>query len=309
MATYSVTQGRNQRMTFSGSEDQVKITWHSDYFVDVTLGVGETVSQINAYDILAADGVPVVNRTIYEVDNKFIPFVLCRSKSCQPHANSQTRWIVNAQFESSIKANQNEQDNVPIDKPASIFDIAPRVVPILGETQEVLYRDKQDPPVECARTPSGNFWSEPIVERIPVLALQITQYESYISYQELLNRSLKVNKSEYRGAPQYQWLIQKIEPTEVTVPLSSGSVKAVQLTYTIEHSPRTHGWKIDRALIDSQFKTAGGEIKLFSNDTPGSRSLGFITETGLKRASQTGVPSSIQYESYDRIEFNDFLQV
>ena len=319
MATYTVTQARNQRMTFSGSDDQLKITWHSDYFVDVTLGAGENVSDIDAYNVLTADGIPIVNRTVYEVDNKFIPYVLCRNKSCRPHQDRQTRWIVSAQFESSIKSNNNEQDNTPIAKPASLADITPRVIPILGETQKVLYQDKSDyeqpngtTGVECARTPSGNWWSEPVIERIPTLALQITQYESYISYDDLLERKLKVNKSTYRNQPPYDWLIQDIQPTEVTVPLASGNVKAVQVTYTVEHSPHLYGWKVDRALIDSQYLTDTADkesAKLFQNKEPGSRSIGFITNVGGKRASQEGTPDYIQYESYDRIEFNDFLQI
>ena len=311
MATYTVTQSRKQKMTFSGSEDQLKVTWHSDYFVDVSLSVGENVSDIDAYNVLTADGIPVVNRTIYEVDNKFIPYVLCRNKTCKPHKDLQTRWIVSAQFESSIKNSSGESDNLPIAKPASLTDITPRVVPILGETEKVLYEDKSDTPVDCARTPSGNWWSEPIVERIPTLALQITQYESYISYKELLRRKLKVNKSSYRDQPPFDWLIQDIQPTEVVVPLASGNVKAVQVTYTVEHSPHLYGWKVDRALIDSQYleNVADKEsAKLFQNKTPGSRSIGFITAAGGKRADQTGVPDSIQYESYDRIEFGDFLQ-
>jgi hypothetical protein len=299
-------------MSFSGSDDQLKVTWHVDYFVDVTLESGENISQINAYDILTADGVPVVNRTVYEVDNKLIPFVLCRNKTCRPHENQYTRWIVNAQFESSIKANTGEDENQPIVKPSSVRDIAPRIVPILGETQKVLYEDKRETPVDCARSPTGNWWSEPIIERIPTLALQITQYEEYLSYEDMLNRKLKVNSSVYRGQPPYDWLIQDIQPTEVLVPLSTGQVRAVQVTYTIEHSPHLYGWKVDRALIDSVFlETADDKstAKVFQNKEPGSKSYGFVTVSGTKRGDQTGTPDYIQYESYDRIEFDDFLQV
>lgn len=310
MATYTVTQARNQRMTFSGSDDQLKITWHSDYFVDVTLGVGENVSDIDAYNVLTANGIPIVNRTVYEVGNKFIPYVLCRNKSCRPHPDRQTRWIVSAQFESSIKSNNSETGNTPIAKPTSLADIAPRVVPILGETQKVLYQDKSDTSVDCARTPAGNWWSEPVLERIPTLALQITQYESYVTYEQLLERKFKVNQSSYRGQPPYDWLIQDVQPTEVTVPLASGSVQAVQMTYIVEHSPHLYGWKVDRALIDSQYLTDVADktsSKLFQNKEPGSRSIGFITAAGGKRADQEGTPDYIQYESYDRIEFDDFL--
>jgi hypothetical protein len=309
MATFKVTQARSQRMSFSGSDDQLKITWHADYFVDVTLSPGENISQIVAYDVLNADGVPVVNRSVYEVDNKIIPFVLCRSKSCRPHQDSYTRWIVEAQFESSI--DQDEATNNAIAKPNSLTDITPRVVPILGETQKVLYQDKSDPPQDCARTPTGNWWNDPIIERIPTLTLQITQYESYLSYENLLERKFKVNASSYRSQPPYDWLIEDLSPTEVIVPLASGNVRAVQVTYTVVHSPHLYGWKTDRALIDTMFLETGGDkstAKSFQNKEPGARSVGFITVTGAKRGDQSGSPEYIQYEAYDRIEFDDFLQ-
>lgn len=312
MATYSVTQARNQQMTFAGSEDHVKITWHADYFVDVTLGVGESISDINAYDILTAPGIPIVNRTVYEVDNKFIPFVLCRNKSCRPHQDRYTRWTVSAQFESSIKNNSGEGDNTPISKPTALFDVSPRVVPVLGETQKVLYEDKSEEPLDCARTPANNWWNDPVIERIPTLALQITQYESYVSYEDLLKRSLKVNQSNYRGGEPGSWLIQSIQPTEVEVPLVSGTVKAAQVTYTVAYSPHEYGWKESRALIDSQYLEDPADktsVKLFKNKEPGVRTIGFITNLGGRLADQTGSPEYIEYKKYDEIEFDDFLQI
>jgi len=313
MPTYTVTQARNQKMTFSGSQDQLKITWHADYFVDVTLSGGESITDIDAYSVLTAPGVPVVNRTVYTIGNKFIPFVLCRNKTCQPVRDKYTRWSVSAQFESSIKNNSSEQNNTPQSKPSSLFDISPRVVPLLGETEKVLYEDKSDPdPVDCARTPSGNWWSEPVIDRIPTLALQITQYEPYVSYEDLLKRSLRVNKSRYRNGKPGSWLVQRIEPTEVEVPIATGTITAAQVTYLVAYSPHEYGWEESRALIDSQYLENPADkttIKLFKNKEPGSATIGFITEDGAKRADQTGTPDYIRYKRFEEIEFDDFLQI
>lgn len=311
MPTFEVFEERSQSLKIAGTDDSIKTVWNKDYAVQVTLSGTETLASIDAYDVMTATGLPTVNRSIYQVNNKIIPFVICRSKTCKPINKAYTRWTVSTQFESTIKQNNDEANNAPIAKPASIADLPVRVVPVFGETEKVIYQDKSDLEVECARTPAKNWWTEPVMEKIPTLALQITQYESYISYETLLDRKFKVNDDLYRGQARFDWLITEIEPTEVIVELASGPTQAVQITYTVAHSPHLYGWKEDRALIDSQYLVNPGaneEIKLFQNDQPGTKSIGFITIAGEQRGDQTGAPDYIQYEQYDDIDFSSFLR-
>jgi hypothetical protein len=313
MPTYTVTEKRDQKMSFSGTDDQIKITWSKDYFVDVA---GYTnINEIDSYSVMTASGLPVVNRDIYNVNGKIIPYVICRNKTCNPFPNRYDRWLVSTQWEASIKSNNEESDNVPITPPASFSDITPRVVPFLGETSQVLYEDLSETPVDCARTPAGNYWSEPVMQKIPTLGLKLTQYEDYISYEDLLDRKFKVNEEVYRSQPRFDWLIADIEPTEVDVLLSTGVQSGVQITYTLLHSPALYGWKEDRALLDTQY-IENGKVKLFTNDQPGTLSSGHITVTGGKRMKtvngevvpdQTGPPDHIQYETFETINFSDFL--
>ena len=299
-ASYSVTTGRNQKMTFSGEGDQVKITWHQDYYVEVS---GVAASSVSPYDVLTATGIPVVNRSVYYDGSKIIPFVVCRSKTAQQNPKRLSRWTVNTQWGTDSNKNQRESDNAPIDPPAALTDITPRVQPTLGETEKVLYKDKDNK--QCYRTPAKSIWTEPVVERIPTLELKITQYESSITYEQMLERKFKVNKSTYRGQPRYDWLITQVEAVETQVQLSGGATTCAQVTYTLEHSPHLYGWKEDRVLIDSHYLDAG-DRKPFSEIV--DYSTGLIDNVGEQLSDQDGEPEYIQYETFADIEFSDFLQ-
>lgn len=304
-ATYTVSQGRNQRMSFTGSQDSISVTWHQDYFVDVS---GVTASDVDAYDVLTATGVPVVNRSVYTIGSKIIPYVICRDKTATQNPDRLSRWTVKTKWSSTVRSNTEETDNAPIDPPVAVTDITPLVVSELGETEKVLWMDKSTTPVDAARTPAGNFWSEPVMERIPTLRLKITQYEASITYDQMLARKFKVNDATYRSQDAQKWLIEDVEATEVDVELSGGPTTAALVTYTLALSPHEYGWKVERALFDTQYLDTG-EIKLFQNEQPGTSSIGYITSAGAKRVSQTGEPDYIEYERFDDTTFSSFLQV
>lgn len=304
-ATYTVSQGRNQRMSFTGSQDSISVTWHQDYFVDVS---GVTASDVDAYDVLTATGVPVVNRSVYTIGSKIIPYVICRDKTATQNPDRLSRWTVKTKWSSTVRSNTEETDNAPIDPPDAVTDITPLVVSELGETEKVLWMDKSTTPVDAARTPAGNFWSEPVMERIPTLRLKITQYEASITYEQMLDRKFKVNDATYRSQAAQKWLIEDVEATEVDVELSGGSTTAALVTYTLALSPHEYGWKVERALFDTQYLDTG-EVKLFQNEQPGTSSIGYITSAGAKRVSQTGEPDYIEYERFDDTTFSSFLQV
>ena len=111
MATFTVEPARTQRMTFQSQQDSVVVTWHKDYFIEVTGAADDTL--ISPYDVLTATGLPTVNRTIYSLDGKIIPFVVCKHKTAEQHPKSLTRWTVKTQWQTfSGDSNQDESDNV-----------------------------------------------------------------------------------------------------------------------------------------------------------------------------------------------------
>ena len=333
---FVVSQGRSQRMTFSSTGDNnvgVNAQWHQDYCVDVT---GADIATHSAYDVLNATGIPIVGKTTYSTGTKILPYVVCRDKTAQQNPKKLSRWTVKAKFSTpparsggSGAGGATEAENAPIALPASITDIEPVQSVSLGEREEVLYWEKylfaeNDFPKNCALTPTGNWWSSPVMERRPTFRLKHTQYEASITYEEMIERKLRVNRNSWNSKNTLMWLIQEVEAQEVSVELQSGSTDAAMVTYTIDlhpdnelndNDPQKYGWMEVRALFDTQFfeqkkdDEEGGKLRAFQSDVPGKPNAGYIDINGNKRDSQEGEPDYIAYMIYEPIDFDDFLRL
>lgn len=306
MASFTVTDARKEEMTFAGTADQISITWHKGYFVDVT-GVADP-ADVRAFDVLTAGGLPIVNRSIYTIDNRIIPYVVCRDKKARRNPSRLDRWEITTKWTASLKST-SEADNTPIAIPDALSDISPVITQSLGETERVLYEDKtsttDDP--RPILTPNGNFYSEPAIERLPTLTLQISQYEESITYEQMLERKLKVNESTYRSEPRYKWLVEQVEAVEVDVLLTGGLTTAALVTYTVTHSPHEYGWKDDRALIDSVYDDGSGNLIAFQEGALKNIPYGFIESDGTQKSGSK--PDHEQFETFDTIDFESFLQI
>lgn len=315
--TYTATEARQGRsIGFSGDADRAEITWSTSYNVVVT---GATsASQVDPYEVVTASGLPIVNKSIYSFASKIIPYAICRSKQANMEQGSPYVWRVDCRYRGALPTASNESDDAPISPPANLSDITPRVTPELGEIEKVLYVDKSNEP-QRIQLPSGNWWAEPVMERVPTLTLKITQYENYISYEDLLERKLKTNSKEYRSQLPGKWLITGIDPIPVTVTLQSGDVDAALVTYTVELSPHDAGWKDERALFDTVWRSrVDQKWRLFQGDTEFVTSrpatvdkFGYLVGN-TKLGQATNEADGLQYIAYqtqDEIDFGTFLQV
>lgn len=301
MPTYSVKQARDQSLQIKGKDNNEKVSYDATFFVDVS---GSAPSGVSPYAVATATGLPKVNKSAYSIGGQILPFCICRSVTASPLPNAINRWVVKAKYEPVTSAMQT-----PIASIVDLTDIDPVVTSDLGEIERVLYADKDSvTPKPASITPSGNFWSEPVVEKIPTLELKISQYESSITFDTMLARKFKVNSATYRSQAAHKWLIKDVDATDAEVELTSGTVNAALVTYTLALSPNSYGWKEQRALLDSQFINAAGKKELFQTDKPPRADIGYITISGQKRASQSGEPDYIQYQVYDETSFS-FLQV
>jgi hypothetical protein len=332
---FVVSQGRSQRMTFSSTGDNnvgVNAQWHQDYCVDVT---GADIATHSAYDVLNATGIPVVGKTTYSTGTKILPYVVCRDKTCQQNPKKLSRWTVKAKFSTpparsggSGAGGSTEAENAPIDIPATIEEIDPVQSVSLGEKEEVLYFERfVNQPKNCALTPTGNWWSNPVVVSRPTFKLKYTQYESSITYEQMLERKFTVNSIGWNSKPKLMWLIEEVEAQDVSVQLLAGDADAAMVTYTIalhpdselaDGDPQKYGWQEVRALFDTQyFEEEGGDqdnagqvkLKAFQSDIPGKPNAGYIDIDGFKRESQEGEPDYIAYNIYEPIDFNTFLRL
>ena len=298
--TYNVDELRtNRSLDFSGSRDEVSVTWNNEYRVSAT-GTGT----ISPYDAITATGLPVVNRSVYYFDGKIIPYVICRKKKLKQNPKRTSEFTVTASYKAALTSGQEESDNDPIAPPALLTDITAREVPILKEVERVMYKDKAGDEI---LTPLKRFFADPVIERVPTLTLEISQYESSVTYEQLLARKLRVNDATYRTKAAHKWLIQHIEPVEVDVELSGGTTTAVLCKYTVELNDTDQGWKEQRVLVDTHFVDGSGDIQPFQDGELLSQNYGFIQSDGTKKAGST--PDYVSFEVYDTATFSGFLQV
>lgn len=316
--TFTVTEVRSSGgLKFAGTDDKMKIEWSREFRVDVTASGGDVAEDVSEYDVLTATGIPVVNRSVFYRNGQIIPFVICRDKSAKPFKDARSKWTVTATYRSE-DANQDESSNDPQDPPLALTDITPSEEPSLGMIERPLYVDKADTPIKL---PSGHMYPEPILEKVPTLRLRITQYESSITYEQMLERKLKTNDATYRTKAAGMWLITDVEATEVDVQLSGGEVSAALVTYTLELSARQYydtgtssfvdaGWQVPLARVDNVVNDGTGKYDPFLLDNARSASLAFVESDGtILGDGLTGPPEYDVYEVQDSIDFSSFLQV
>lgn len=306
MPTYTVTVARDEVGSFSSGSgrDALRVGYNVSYFVDVD---DPNPENIGPFDVMAATGLPKVNRTVYSNNGYIIPWLVCRQKTARRLSSKRARWQVDTVWDSGTNGNdQRESDNTPIAAPAAITSITPRVEQSLDVHEEELYEDKAEPSQKII-LPTGTSWIDPAVERLGTLKLKITQYESSLTYQQQIDRVMRVNSSEYRTKEKYTWLIENIDATEVEVTLSGGDTTAVLVTYHLHYTPRTGGWRDRRVLRDTHYKAADGKLYPFADSTGLSRQ-NYIRSNGTPKG-EGEEPSYIEYETYDTIDFDGFLQV
>lgn len=302
-------------MNFTGTSDRVTVTWSTSYAVEISDPVDPTFNPatISPYDVLTAPGLPIVNRSTYVVGANILPFVICRKKSARQSEQRASRWIVSAEFTAYNESTNDEANNQPQPLPESLSDLSPQEVPTLGEVERVLYFDQSDqdnggnlPSGRPVITPTGHLYDEPLIEKVPTLEIKLAQYESSITYEEMLRRKNKCNETTYRGHGRYKWMIKEVEATEVVVQLRSGPVEAALVTHTICFSPRENGWAEERLLIDTHYLDGAGDKVLFIDKELGSTYAGNINEDGTRRDAL--IPLATYFEAQGTIAFGDFLQ-
>ncbi|QDV86913.1 hypothetical protein [Planctomycetes bacterium TBK1r] len=309
--TYTPHELRTGRqMSFAGKGDSVSITWTTEYRVAVEASGGDSLADVDPYNVITASGLPTVNSSIYYFGGQVIPFVICRNKTATMDPKHLGEWKVKCSYK-TFTGNQTEAENAPMAPPAAITNLGTAEQPSLGEIEKVLYEDKTPTTPQKVTLPSGAWFAEPVMERIPVLTIKLTQYESSITYQQMLDRKFKVNDDTYRTKAAGTWLIEDVEASTVSVQLSGGATTAALVTYTLVHSPLDEGWKKSLALIDNKVNTGTAMAPVWEpyvdDSKPPIRSLVFVDDDGIKKGSQVS-PDYRDFIVYDETDFSAFLQ-
>lgn len=285
--TYSVTVERTSDMEQVGENDKVTMTFNQEYAV---MADTDSPSLLNLYDVMNAPGLPTVNSTTYVVGEQVMPYMVCRKKKIRRDPRNLKRFIVSTSWRGGIQV-----EAVPV----SLSDLTPWVESELSDYEQVMYVDKAGNRV---LTPLGNFYAEPVVEKVPLLKLKITQFESFLSYNDMVERKNTCNSGTYRNQPKYSWLIQDIEVSEVKVKLVTGMTSAAMATYHVVYNPNQ--WYDQRALIDTEYIDANGKTVPFGDGELKTINYGLIDHTGAK----SPVLEYDKFEPYESKNYGLFLQ-
>ncbi len=251
---------------------------------------------------------PIVNRSIYKFGAYYVPFFVCRSKSVKRNAKRKSQFDVSCSFEFGGEGGGGSE---PQTEATALTSIAPRVETTIEEVTIALYRDftrEADGGPRAIITPNRNFFSEPTLFRVPVLTLRITQYEVSITYEQMLERSLRCNEAEYRTQPRYQWMSDVVQATETEVTVSSGTNIAAQVIYTLRRSPFEWGWKDSKLLVDTHYRPTPEDAPVpFIDKSVRAKMYGFINADGTAKDESVVFPDYTEFETQKTINFGSFL--
>ena len=249
-----------------GGQRKTKVTAKTKYIVVVkekSGGPSLTASDLNPLLIVNAAGIPKVGRSCYVFGGLISPFLLCSSKQIERDSENPFVFHVSVDWESiefgaaggnaGASADQTTSPEEAMEpEPLEEFeeDNIATVVSFTTSSQEYVSYDSKfldgSGSRQSWKLPTGTPFQEPIVNKVPLITLSITQFEDEITLKDLEERSYSVNKEEWNGRSAYHWMIAEIQAEEVelqryTDPAdpSQGltTVTKWRVTYTVHLAP------------------------------------------------------------------------
>jgi hypothetical protein len=311
-----------------GSGGRRKVTTTVTQVFQVMVGDDSTSivpADVTEVEIACLAALPQVGWSVYYSASTGLTLynAVCSSKSVTRDRKKGLRFEVHVQF----KTNPLDAEvcaGSPVDE---LSDIAPQVTAAVDSSERVLYSDANG--AQCWKLPVVDIpFDSPVTTMDPRLNLTITQYESFISDDQMQGRSFVVNSDTYRGLPAGRWRCRVASATEQQVQLSGGSVTAVQVTYVVERSdafyvdpnsgnPVITGWKATQPLVspkiispDSPAGPVPPRLVRKSDLTSGEEQLAYINPAdGTERQTGQDRPDYLVFDNYAAIPFNSFLQI
>ncbi len=321
----------------SGGKDMVNHSATKGYRAVVkkgTFGIN-SFDEVTEAQIACDTRLPVVNRTTWYSNRTGVsmPYAVCNSKNVKRDSSHGNIFYITCNFETG----PIETEQCTATPPSSADDIQPEVSIEIGSYERVMFQDKDGK--QCWRLAGTNSpFQNPVSELIPTFSLTITQFEPFVTYEQILERSFKVNSGTYRTKDAGMWMIGAVKATEQDVTLADNSVATLaKVTYPIILSERYYyepgvtaveanrtyyGHKKTHPLVDSfEVHPVSNEIiPLTDPNRPGNVTTGYIYRgdegggvvAGEQRfvvaGSDDDRPDYMEFRSQDEIDFTTFLK-
>lgn len=320
--TYTVCETRDSGISIRGRIDQQGQRWvnHSADRNYRVVTSAATPAHVTDIEVACITELPVVNTTAWYSSTAGVamPFAVCRSKEVTRSPENAFIFDVSCTFETG----EIQAEQCAATPPSALSDITPLVTATVGSYERVLYADKEGN--QCWRLPGTETpFASPITETIPTLTLTVEQFEAAVTYDQLLERSFKVNEFTYRNKGPGLWMIGAVKAVEQEVQLASGSTTAVKVTYPIMLSERfyhppgvapndtnkvIYGHEKVQPLVDTMHVNAEG--KVVPTEKNGQVISGYINTDGTIRSSDgdnQNRPNYMRFKSQGKVNFNTFL--
>jgi len=319
----SIRESFGSSFQISGSTDGGRSrTNHTATRSFVVITSATNFDDVNEVEVGCLSALPVVNRSTWVSPDgsSYMPYAVCRSKSVQRRSDNGLVFDVTCEYETG----DVDAEQCVAAPPSSLDEITPQVTANIGSYDRALYTDKagkQCWQYEGTNTPFGS----PVMEKIPTLQLVVEQFEASITFEQMLERSFKVNNGTYRNKGAGLWMIGAVKAVEQDVQLSGGPTTAVKVTYPISLSERffyppgkaaadgnktIYGHETVIPLVDTSFVNDDGEVVPYMSES-GKVISGYINTDGTKREPADDVdkrPDYLRFKTFDSINFSTFLQ-
>lgn len=230
------------------------------------------------------------------------PFLLCSSKQIERDSENPFVFHVSVDWESiefgaaggnASGGGTKDPEEAMEPEPLEEFeeDNIATVVSFTTSSQEYVSYDSKYLNGRLSRQswklPTGTPFQEPVVHKVPLVTLSITQFEDDLTLTDIEKRSYTVNNAEWNGRPAFHWMIAEIQAEEVELQRytdpndpSQGltTVTKWRVTYTVHLAPDREiecvvndephmpgislnvgdvynpGWGVLRPLVDTFYK-------------------------------------------------------
>jgi hypothetical protein len=359
-----VDSGSYKQSSGGRSQRKTKVTAKTKYLVVVSEKSGGPLlspSDLNPLLILTHPSIPVIGRTCYSFGGVIAPFLLCSNKSIDRDAENPFVFHVSVDWESiefgvggggqsGQETPQEALEPKSQDEIATTDDISPAVSFTTSSQEFVQYESRfaaGSPKRQSWKLPTSTPFEEPVVQKVPLITISITQFEDELTLTDLEQRSFTINEDLWNERVSGQWMIAEIQAEEVTLNLANGEEDKWRVTYTVHLAPDhkvtcvvdnepirfsaeplqvgdeySVGWATLRPLVDTFYKKEGPDgssapdiLVPNADEKTGYVEPCYIFEaTGRKRepTSTDGTgddrPSYMAFMPFRTSNFGDFLQ-
>jgi hypothetical protein len=274
---------------------------------------------MNEHYVGCISGLPTVMGSVYYDENTGVinPYAICMSKSVT--RDTQNPYLYRVECTFKTKSLETENCTVLSSSVNSATDISPEVTVQVGGTNRVLYQDLATGDQCFMYDGIKERFSSPVTTDVPNLTLNISQYETAVSYAQILQRSYVTNNAIYAGFGAGMWLCKVSNVSNVAVQTNVGVQTWARVTYDVTLSQDGYfdtsgsfqltGHKHQVPLIAGKYVDNGDEedSKEFVYEKTGLPKMGMINANGTKATNQD-VPDYLTFTKYRSTSFS-FLQV